>query len=112
MPKSIGIIGGTGPEGKGLAARFAQAGFEVLIGSRSAERGEEAATRQRRLRDAIDRYGLVVSGPNSQGIANLLVPMVGTFTPVLEHVDGPLLPEVGGKRKIAVVSQSGGVAFA
>ena len=27
MPKSIGIIGGTGPEGKGLAARFAQAGL-------------------------------------------------------------------------------------
>lgn len=43
MAKSIGIIGGTGPEGKGLAARFAMAGFEVIIGSRSAERGAEAA---------------------------------------------------------------------
>jgi NADPH-dependent F420 reductase len=43
LAKTIGIIGGTGPEGKGLAARFAQAGMEVLIGSRSAERGEEAA---------------------------------------------------------------------
>lgn len=43
MAKTIGIIGGTGPEGKGLAARFARAGMEVLIGSRSAERGEEAA---------------------------------------------------------------------
>ncbi len=44
MAKTIGIIGGTGPEGKGLAARFARAGMEVLIGSRSVERGEEAAT--------------------------------------------------------------------
>lgn len=43
MAKSIGFIGGTGPEGKGLAARFARAGLEVIIGSRSAERGEEAA---------------------------------------------------------------------
>ena len=43
MAKTIGIIGGTGPEGKGLAARFARAGMEVLIGSRSVERGEEAA---------------------------------------------------------------------
>ena len=43
MARKIGIIGGTGPEGKGLAARFARAGLEVLIGSRSAERGEEAA---------------------------------------------------------------------
>jgi 8-hydroxy-5-deazaflavin:NADPH oxidoreductase len=40
---AIGFIGGTGPEGKGLALRFAIAGHEVIIGSRSAERGEEAA---------------------------------------------------------------------
>jgi NADPH-dependent F420 reductase len=39
----IGFIGGTGPEGKGLAARFARAGLTVIIGSRSAERGEEVA---------------------------------------------------------------------
>lgn len=43
MAKTIGIIGGTGPEGRGLAARFACAGMEVVIGSRSAERGAEAA---------------------------------------------------------------------
>lgn len=39
----IGFIGGTGPEGKGLAYRFARAGHEVVVGSRSAERGAEAA---------------------------------------------------------------------
>jgi NADPH-dependent F420 reductase len=44
VANSIGVIGGTGPEGKGLAARFARAGLEVIIGSRSTERGEEAAT--------------------------------------------------------------------
>jgi 8-hydroxy-5-deazaflavin:NADPH oxidoreductase len=43
LARTIGIIGGTGPEGKGLAARFGRAGMTVLIGSRSAERGEEAA---------------------------------------------------------------------
>ncbi|GAA3194180.1 NADPH-dependent F420 reductase [Nonomuraea roseoviolacea] len=40
---SIGILGGTGDQGKGLARRFALAGHEVLIGSRSAERAQEAA---------------------------------------------------------------------
>lgn len=40
----IGFIGGTGPEGKGLAYRFALAGHEVTIGSRSAERALEAAS--------------------------------------------------------------------
>jgi NADPH-dependent F420 reductase len=43
MAQILGFIGGTGPEGKGLAARFARAGLEVIIGSRSAERGEEVA---------------------------------------------------------------------
>lgn len=40
---SIGILGGTGAEGRGLACRFAQAGHPVFIGSRSAERAVAAA---------------------------------------------------------------------
>ncbi|WP_101783209.1 NADPH-dependent F420 reductase [Nonomuraea indica] len=40
---SIGILGGTGDQGKGLARRFAMAGHPVLIGSRNAQRAQEAA---------------------------------------------------------------------
>jgi NADPH-dependent F420 reductase len=43
VTQSVAIIGGTGPEGKGLAARLAIAGYEVIIGSRSADRAFEAA---------------------------------------------------------------------
>lgn len=43
LPKTIGIIGGTGKEGKGLAYRWAKAGFQVLIGSRQQEKAETAA---------------------------------------------------------------------
>jgi NADPH-dependent F420 reductase len=39
----IGILGGTGPQGRGLTRRFAAAGHEVVIGSRSAERAHEVA---------------------------------------------------------------------
>ena len=39
----IGILGGTGPQGRGLTRRFAAAGHEVLIGSRSTERAHEVA---------------------------------------------------------------------
>lgn len=39
----LAFVGGTGPEGLGLAMRFARAGHEVAIGSRSTERGEEGA---------------------------------------------------------------------
>ncbi len=37
----IGILGGTGPAGKALAARLASVGFEVVIGSRSKYRAME-----------------------------------------------------------------------
>ena len=40
---TIALIGGTGPEGRGLATRFALAGHRVIIGSRRAERGVAAA---------------------------------------------------------------------
>jgi NADPH-dependent F420 reductase len=39
----IGILGGTGDQGKGLARRFAMAGHRVIIGSRSADRAAAAA---------------------------------------------------------------------
>jgi len=39
----IGILGGTGPQGRGLAKRFAESGLSVVVGSRSAERAEAVA---------------------------------------------------------------------
>lgn len=39
----LAILGGTGPEGTGLALRLALAGQDVVIGSRSKERADEAA---------------------------------------------------------------------
>ncbi len=40
---TLGFLGGTGPEGKGLALRLALAGHEVLLGSRDLARAQEAA---------------------------------------------------------------------
>jgi NADPH-dependent F420 reductase len=40
---TVGILGGTGDQGKGLARRFALAGHQVIIGSRKAERAQRAA---------------------------------------------------------------------
>ena len=41
---TISVLGGTGKEGKGLAYRWAKAGYKVLIGSRSSERAVTAAS--------------------------------------------------------------------
>jgi NADPH-dependent F420 reductase len=43
MSRVIAVLGGTGPEGFGLALRFAQAGETVIIGSRDAKRAQDAA---------------------------------------------------------------------
>ncbi len=51
----IGILGGTGDKGRGLAFRFAKAGHPVIIGSRSAERARHTASE---------------IGPGVQGMAN------------------------------------------
>ncbi len=40
---TIAVLGGTGKEGKGLAYRWARAGYHVLIGSRTAEKAVNAA---------------------------------------------------------------------
>lgn len=47
MSGRIGILGGTGPEGSGLAYRWARAGVEVVIGSRDAERAAKTASELR-----------------------------------------------------------------
>ena len=40
---TIGVLGGTGEQGRGLARRFALAGLTVVLGSRDAERARAAA---------------------------------------------------------------------
>ncbi len=49
--KTISILGGTGKEGKGLAYRWAKAGYRIVIGSRQAEKAKVAADSIRELFD-------------------------------------------------------------
>jgi len=64
----IAFIGGTGPEGLGLALRLAVAGEEVVIGSRKLERAEAAAAwvRERRpsarVRGVLNREAVAEAG--------------------------------------------------
>ncbi len=53
----LAFVGGTGPEGLGLAMRMAAAGHEVAIGSRSTERGEEGAQKVREALPAAKTSG-------------------------------------------------------
>jgi len=78
---TIAIIGGTGDEGFGLALRLTKAGEEVLIGSRTEEKGAAAAARARELVGAVG--GGSVEGTTNQdaaarsGIVFVTVPFAG-----------------------------------
>jgi NADPH-dependent F420 reductase len=45
VSRTIAIVGGTGPQGAGLALRWARAGEKVIIGSRDATRAQQTAER-------------------------------------------------------------------
>ena len=47
--KIIGVLGGTGKEGKGLAYRWAKAGYQVHIGSRNVDKAVAAANEIRKM---------------------------------------------------------------
>ncbi len=96
----LAILGGTGPEGKGLALRLAMAGETPIIGSRDAARGAAAAEEL-----AQSAPGLVIKGSDNAGavasadVVFLAFPYEGQ-RPVLEDL-GPALE---GKIVVSVIA--------
>ena len=96
----LAILGGTGPEGKGLALRLAMAGETPIIGSRDASRGAAAAAELAR-----SAPGVVIEGTDNSGAAAaadvvfLAFPYEGQ-RPVLEEI-APLLK---GKIVVCVIA--------
>ena len=88
---TIAVLGGTGPQGRGLARRFAAAGLKVVIGSRTAERAEAAA-------QALADVGPVSGAANAEAAAAgdvvlVVVPWDG-HKELLESLREPLAGKV------------------
>lgn len=86
----LAFVGGTGPEGLGLAIRFAASGHHVVIGSRSTERGEEGAAK---VAEAVPG-ATVGGGENAAAVEGadvvfLTFPYSGQ-APTLEAIGGAL----------------------
>ena len=111
MSRPIAVIGGTGPEGFGLALRWAQAGETVIIGSREAKRAQDAAAR---VKEKIGAQAQVSGDENSaacattdlvvltvpfEGHANLLKQLRLVFRPgtILIDTTVPLAASIGGR---------------
>jgi 8-hydroxy-5-deazaflavin:NADPH oxidoreductase len=110
-PRPIAVLGGTGPEGFGLALRWAQAGETVIIGSRDAKRAQDAAEKiKQRLGASAKTSGnenvaacasadlLVLTVP-FEGHAALLKQLKPAIRPGSIVIDAtvPLAASVGGR---------------
>jgi NADPH-dependent F420 reductase len=69
---TIAVIGGTGPEGTGLALRWARAGYRVIIGSRSSEK---AVAHAQALTDRLGGTSVVtgMANPEAARMGDLVV---------------------------------------
>jgi len=98
----VAVLGGTGPQGRGLARRWAASGIPVVIGSRSAERAETAAA------ELAEATGGTVSGADNLGAAR-----TGDIVVVAVPWDGhgdllkELAPALAGKVVVDCVNPLG-----
>lgn len=99
LGQTIAIIGGTGKEGKGLAYRWAKAGFVVLIGSRVREKALAAVAELReRLGEAVRLEGMTnQEAAQKAEILVLTVPYAAhqdTLLAIKEMAQGKILIDV------------------
>jgi NADPH-dependent F420 reductase len=94
----IAIVGGTGPEGLGLAMRFTKAGHMVYIGSRSEERAAEAVEKVKAKLPEGDVFGgLNAEGAEKADFVFLTVPSdahQSTLEELAEQIDDKILIDV------------------
>jgi len=117
----IGILGGTGPAGRGLAVRLAAAGDEVVLGSRDAERAAGVAAGL--VGSWTDRT-LAITGASNEDCAHAdLIVMatpwdgaVGTVTPLAGVLAGKIVVSMAnalvkeGREFLALMPPRGSVA--
>lgn len=111
MSRAIAVVGGTGPEGFGLALHWARAGETVIIGSRDAKRAQDAAAK---IKEKVGAHAQVSGEENSaacaatdlivltvpfESQANLLKQLKTAIRPgsILIDATVPLAASVGGR---------------
>jgi NADPH-dependent F420 reductase len=97
----IGIVGGTGPAGRGLAVRLAAAGAEVAIGSRDATRAETIVAR---LVSSWPDHHLSVTGVSNEEAATCDLVVVATPWDSAIATVKPLATVLSGKVVVSMAN--------
>ena len=98
MTETLAVLGGTGKEGKGLAFRWAKAGYNVIIGSRDIEKAQNAAIELNNLLENNSVSGM--DNLSAAQIANMVVLTVphsahkSTLETVKDALQGKILVDV------------------
>ena len=114
----VGVVGGTGPAGRGLAVRAQRAGHGVRIGSRELSRATEVAD------ELSARTGLVIAGcTNDEAVTAELVvvatpwdAVVATVRPLAGSLEGTVVISMvnalvkQGREMVAVMPARGSMA--
>src|SRR5258706_9042518 len=97
----------------GALERCAAAGVKnaVIISSGFAEEGGDSAVMQDAIAELAKRTGMRISGPNAEGFFSEAQRVTATFSPTVDvKPNEPRL--IATRRRIGIVAQSGGIAFA
>ena len=97
----IGVLGGTGPAGQGLALRLASVGVTVTIGSRSRDRAAEICDKL--LGQWPDRDLPIVPGDNAEAAATELVVVATPWDSAAPTV-GTVAAQLSGKVVLSMVN--------
>jgi NADPH-dependent F420 reductase len=99
---TVAVLGGTGPQGRGLSQRFAQAGLRVVVGSRATERAEKVAA------ELSEVTGGVVEGASNAdaAVAGDVVLVVVPWKGHAELIE-ELTPVLAGKIVVDCVNPPG-----
>ena len=91
--QTIAVLGGTGPQGRGLARRFAAAGLTVVLGSRAADKAEATAAE---LSEATGRPISGASNADAAAAADVVLVVVpwDGHRELLESLREPLAGKV------------------
>ncbi|MBN2501455.1 MAG: NADPH-dependent F420 reductase [Anaerolineales bacterium] len=88
--KTIAILGGTGKEGPGLAMRWANAGYKIIIGSRQQEKAEATAAELNETLGIDSIIGLENEVAAQQADVNVLTVVQSAHQPALEGLKAEL----------------------
>ena len=83
----------------------------ILSSGFAEDSSEDGDLLQKKLLDISKRTNMVISGPNSEGYANMALKLCPTFSPAVDGENIELMPSWPAKKRIAVIAQSGGMGF-